>query len=60
MNDEPKKCPACGVPRDYHLGLIETCQKLSLLRRRVDEFWRTFDLTPSQREHISQMLEESK
>ena len=60
MSNEPEKCPACGVPFDYHLGLTGTCQKLSLLRRRVDEFWRTFDLTPLQREQISQMLEESK
>ena len=57
--DPLAKCPSCGILYEQHIGLIGTCRKLEALRRRVNEFQRTFNLTPSQRERIKEMLKES-
>ena len=57
--DPLAKCPSCGIPYEQHMGLIGTCRKLETLRRRVNEFQRTFNLTPSQCERIKEMLKES-
>jgi len=59
-SDDIDKCPSCCVPYRYHMGMVETCRKLETLRKRVDVFWRTFDLTPLQRDKINEMLKESE